>query len=170
MASFLSRLFGEPDPEVLAQRREDEAKAKANPQRSESKTALQKIKDDMLMDLNRKTKDADYYARLEERQERSDAMVKSLMSRDRSSGRSERATTPTVAETIGESETRDLTPPPAPEPVTTGDAAQGPAEENVAETARGSRRSTILTSSQGLLTNDNKSTRKKRSLMGGLLA
>ena len=169
MASFLSRLFGEPDPEVLAQRREDEAKAKANPQRSESKTALQKIKDDMLMDLNRKTKDADYYARLEERQERSDAMVKSLMSRDRSS-RSERATAPTVDETIGESETRDLTPPPAPEPVTTGDAAQGPAEENVAETARGSRRSTILTSSQGLLTNDNKSTRKKRSLMGGLLA
>jgi outer membrane biosynthesis protein TonB len=46
--------------------------------------------------------------------------------------------------------------------------AEGPAEEKVAETAKKGRRSTIATTPQGLLTSE-PSTRRRRSLMGGLI-
>lgn len=46
--------------------------------------------------------------------------------------------------------------------------AEGPAEEKVAETAKKGRRSTIATTPQGLLTSE-PATRRRRSLMGGLI-
>jgi outer membrane biosynthesis protein TonB len=46
--------------------------------------------------------------------------------------------------------------------------AEGPAEEKVAETAKKGRRSTIATTPQGFLTSE-PATRRRRSLMGGLI-
>jgi hypothetical protein len=216
--SLFSFLFGG-DEEKREKREKDEAKAKASPKEDTSKSFLRRMFDDAAMDIGATTKDADYFARLEDRQKRSEDMMKSMMTRDRSQP-STPEPEPIAAPEPTPVSAPKLTPPPAPKPVTppqpvevvapkttetqpskpkadegagapeapdTGvgtttasggqeeaqiieAAAQGPAETNVAETARRGRRSTIATTPRGLLTDGKSALRKRRSLMGGLIS
>jgi len=54
---------------------------------TQSKTSLEKIKDDFLMDIGAKDKDIDYYARLDDRKKRSQKMVDDMRSKRNSSGK-----------------------------------------------------------------------------------
>ncbi len=157
-----------------------------------SKTGLQQAKDDIQMDLGIKPKDVDYYARLDDRKERSQKAMKELMAKaNESNNRPAPAPTPTqevkpVADipempTPPEMETAEVQAPSKDEGVGLGTAASGEAEaakilaeaggeaeEKVADAAKKGRRSTVQTSAQGLLTEA--PTRKRRSLMGKMIA
>jgi len=160
------------------------------------KTGLQQAKDDIQMDLGIKPKDVDYYARLDDRKARSKAAMenlgKDIFGRP-ASDRSAPAATPEPEPEITAS--ADVPEMPMPPEMTTGEVqapskdedvgigtaasgeaeaakiiaeAGGEAEEKVADMATKSRRSTVQTSAQGLLTEA--PTRKRRSLMGKMIA
>ena len=157
-----------------------------------SKTGLQQAKDDIQMDLGIKPKDVDYYARLDDRKARSQKAMKELMAKaNESDGRPAPTPTPTpevkpVAEAPEVPQapamtTAEVQAPLKEEEVGVGTAASGEAEaaqieaeaggeaeKKVAGTAKTSRRSTVQTSAQGLLTEA--PTRRRRSLMGKMIA
>ena len=148
--------------------------------------------DDLQMDLGIKEKNAAYYRDLDERSERSKAALEK-MKEDRKKRNKNKPAEPEVevVEEEPEEEEEVTTPvppkPPAPPPpinppgggTNTADSgkteadilrniAEGPAEEKVADTMELGRRSTIMTTPGGLLTDPNDpNLRRKRSLMGG---
>ena len=163
------------------------------------KTGFQQVKDDIQMDLGIKAKDVDYYARLDDRAARSKAAMDNLgkdifgrPASDRSSPAPAAPAAPTTPAPVAKAP--EVPKPPkgtattatAPDPeeksdvgistAASGEAeaaaieatAEGDAETKVADTARKGRRSQIATSAKGLLSKA--PTRKRRSLMSGLIA
>ena len=163
------------------------------------KTGFQQVKDDIQMDLGIKAKDVDYYARLDDRAARSKAAMDNLgkdifgrPASDRSSPAPAAPDAPTTPAPVAKAP--EVPKPPkgtattatAPDPeeksgvgmttAASGEAeaaaieatAEGDAETKVADTARKGRRSQIATSAKGLLSKA--PTRKRRSLMSGLIA
>ncbi len=159
------------------------------------KTGFQQVKDDIQMDLGMKPKDVDYYARLDDRKARSQKAMKELMAKaNESDDRPSRAAPAAPTTPAPVTEAPEVPKPPkgtattatAPKPeekegvgigtAASGEAeaaaieatAEGEAETKVADTARKGRRSQIATSAKGLLSKA--PTRKRRSLMSGLIA
>tara|TARA_Y100000022_G_scaffold106596_1_gene92007 strand:+ start:583 stop:1182 length:600 start_codon:yes stop_codon:yes gene_type:complete len=162
------------------------------------KTSFQQVKDDIQMDLGIKPKDVDYYARLDDRAARSKAAMenlgKDIFGRPASDDSPAPAPTPTpevkpVAEAPEVPQapqapamtTAEVQAPLKEEEVGVGTAASGEAEaaqieaeaggeaeKKVAGTAKTSRRSTVQTSAQGLLTEA--PTRRRRALMNKMIA
>jgi len=159
------------------------------------KTGFQQVKDDIQMDLGIKPKDVDYYARLDDRKARSQKAMKELMAKaNESDDRPSRAAPAAPTTPAPVAKAPEVPKPPkgtattatAPKPeekegvgigtAASGEAeaaaieatAEGEAETKVADTARKGRRSQIATSAQGLLAKA--PTRKRRSLMSGLIA
>ena len=148
--------------------------------------------DDLKMDLGIKPKNVAYYRDLPERQSRSKEAMKALMAKaNESDDRPAPAPTPTpevkpVAEApevpqAPSMTTAEVQAPLKEEEVGVGTAASGEAEaaqieaeaggeaeKKVAGTAKTSRRSTVQTSAQGLLTEA--PTRKRRALMNKMIA
>ena len=163
------------------------------------KTGFQQVKDDIQMDLGMKPKDVDYYARVDDRAARSKAAMenlgKDIFGRPRTDRSSSAPAAPAAPTTPAPVEKAPEVPKPpkgtattatAPRPeekegvgigtAASGEAeaaaieatAEGEAETKVADTARKGRRKTIATGAQGLLSKA--PTRKRRSLMSGLIA
>lgn len=159
------------------------------------KTGFQQVKDDIKMDLGMKPKDVDYYARLDDRSARSQKAMKELMAKaNESDDRPSRAAPAAPKPPAPVAKAPEVPKPPkgtattatAPKPeekegvgigtAASGEAeaaaieatAEGEAETKVADTARKGRRSQIATSAKGLLSEA--PTRKRRSLMSGLIA
>ena len=163
------------------------------------KTGFQQVKDDIQMDLGMKPKDVDYYARLDDRAARSKAAMANLgkdifgrPASDRSSPAPAAPAAPKAPTKVAKAP--EVPKPPkgtattamAPDPEEKSDVgmttaasgkaeaaeiaatAEGDAETKVAETATKGRRKTIATSAKGLLSEA--PTRKRRSLMSGLIA
>jgi hypothetical protein len=83
------------------------------------KGAVEKMKDDLLMDLGVKEKDVDYYARLDERQERSKALVEKMRDDkgDRKPAKTE-AVVQTTPKPVAETPVvEEIKPPEPPKPV-----------------------------------------------------
>lgn len=162
------------------------------------KTGFQQVKDDIQMDLGMKAKDVDYYARVDDRAARSKAAManlgKDIFGRPASDDSPAPAApaAPTTPAPVAKAPEVPK-PPKGPAKITTapdpseksevgistaasGEAeaaeilatAEGEAEKKVADTATKGRRKTIATSAKGLLSAA--PVRKRRSLMGGLLA
>ncbi len=162
------------------------------------KTGFQQVKDDIQMDLGMKSKDVDYYARIDDRAARSKAAMdnlgKDIFGRPASDDSPAPAApaAPTTPAPVAKAPEVPK-PPKGPAKITTapdpgeksevgigtaasGEAeaaqilatAEGEAETKVADTAKKGRRKTIATSAKGLLSAP--PVRKRRSLMGGLLA
>lgn len=159
------------------------------------KTGFQQVKDDIQMDLGIKPKDVDYYARFDDRVARSQKAMKELMAKaNESDDRPSRAAPAAPTTPAPVAKAPEVPKPPkgtattatAPKPeekegvgigtAASGEAeaaaieatAEGDAETKVADTARKGRRSQIATSAKGLLSKA--PTRKRRSLMSGLIA
>ena len=154
------------------------------------KTGFQQVKDDIKMDLGMKPRDVDYYARLDDRKARSQKAMKELMAKaNESDDRPSRAAPAASTTTALVAEAPEVPKPSKGTATTTeekegvgigtaasGEAeaaaieatAEGEAETKVADTARKGRRSQIATSAKGLLSEA--PTRKRRSLMSGLIA
>lgn len=163
------------------------------------KTGFQQVKDDIQMDLGMKPKDVDYYARVDDRAARSKAAMEGLgkdifgrPASDDSPSAPAAPAAPTTPAPVAKAP--EVPKPPkgtattatAPKPeekegvgigtAASGEAeaaaieatAEGEAETKVADTARKGRRSQIATSAKGLLSEA--PTRKRRSLMSGLIA
>jgi hypothetical protein len=172
-------------------------KPAAKPPGAPDKSGIEKIKDDVLMDLGLKQKDADYYSRLPERQAASQAALEKLRENNDSDKKQAEAaaTTDTTATTDTDTTTTTAstpTPPPAPPsftpPATTtpkvdttytgGNVSVGDVVDNrvvtseteaeaIESTGKG-KKSTIATSPKGLLgTGAPGTVRERRSLMGG---
>lgn len=152
--------------------------------------------DDLMMDLGLKEKNDVYYRDLADRQARSQALMEQAQNSnddDRAADLKAKVAEPETVTAPPKPEPTDPTPPPPPAPTppivstpsnpNTGvntaqggkdDAAvikatsDGPAEKKVADTAEKGRRSTIMTTPGGLLTEENDpNLRRRRSLMGG---
>jgi hypothetical protein len=162
------------------------------------KTGFQQVKDDIQMDLGIKPKDVDYYARVDDRAARSKAAMENIgkdifgrPASDRSSSAPAAPAAPKPPAPVAEAPevpkpptgTTTIVPRPRPDQegvgigtAASGEAeaaeieatAEGEAETKVADTARKGRRSQIATSAKGLLSEA--PTRKRRSLMSGLIA
>jgi hypothetical protein len=152
--------------------------------------------DDLQMDLGMKPKNQAYFRDLEDRQRRSQEAMKNLGKDIFGRPASDRSTPVAAPEPEPEvTATADIPEMPMPPEMTTGEVqaptkdeeigigtaasgeaeagkimaeAGGEAEEKVADMAKKSRRSTVQTSAQGLLTQA--PTRKRRSLMGKMIA
>jgi hypothetical protein len=170
-------------------------KPAAKPPGAPDKSGVQKIKDDVLMDLGLKQKDADYYSRLPERQAASQAALEK-MREDRKKDKDKKQAEAAAEEPVTEEPVAEVvedttpTPPPAPPPFTEtvdtgadttykgGDVSVGDVVDNrvvtseteaeaIESTGKG-RKSTIATSPKGLLgTGEPGTVRRRRSLMGG---
>lgn len=163
------------------------------------KTGFQQVKDDIQMDLGIKPKDVDYYARIDDRARRSkeamDNLGKDIFGRPASDDSPSAPAAPAAPKPPAKvAKAPEVPKPPkgtattatAPKPeekegvgigtAASGEAeaaaieatAEGDAETKVADTARKGRRSQIATSAKGLLSEA--PTRKRRSLMSGLIA
>lgn len=167
----------------------------AKPPGAPDKSGIEKIKDDVLMDLGLKQKDADYYSRLPGRKEASQAALEK-MREDRKKDKDKKQAEAAAEEAVTQEPVAEVvadttpTPPPAPPPFTEtvdtgadttykgGDVSVGDVVDNrvvtseteaeaIESTGRG-RRSTIATSPKGLLgTGEPGTVRRRRSLMGG---
>ena len=101
------------------EKKKTETVAKAAPKEDTSKSALTKMKDDLLMDIGVKTKDADYFARLDERQEKSKALVEKMRDDkgDRKPAKTE-AVVQTTPKPVAETPVvEEIKPPEPPKPV-----------------------------------------------------